>query len=168
MTDSEENRGGREPGPGGRFGAPFLRHFLAMLVAMVVGMMVFGLLWQVVVSGLLGSDLLSRTDVGALVMATDMAAGMALWMAYRRHSRAAILEMTTAMYLPFLLLLVPWWAGRLSDGAVMMGGHLLMIPAMLAAMLWRRDEYTRPHHAPAPPASVEVSPATSSDKMPAG
>jgi hypothetical protein len=32
--------------------------------------------------------------------------------------------------------------------AVMVVGHVLMVPAMVVAMLLRRDEYTRGHHSP--------------------
>jgi hypothetical protein len=33
---------------------------------------------------------------------------------------------------------------------MLLGGHLLMLPAMAAPMLARRDEYTGHHAAPAP------------------
>jgi flagellar biosynthetic protein FliP len=45
------------------------------------------------------------------------------------------------MCLPFVVLLVPHWLGLLSGTAVMVVGHVVMFPAMLAAMLWRRAEY---------------------------
>jgi hypothetical protein len=83
-------------------------------------------------------------------MATNMTLGMSLWMAYRKHSWPSILEMGAAMYLPFIVLLVPYWAGQLSGGVIMMGGHALMLPAMLAAMLLRRREYTGLHAHSAP------------------
>ncbi|HEV8567746.1 MAG TPA: hypothetical protein VGQ92_11760 [Actinoplanes sp.] len=51
--------------------------------------------------------------------------------------------MSAAMYLPFLVLLIPYWLGVISAGTVMTAGHLLMLPAMFAAMLWRRSDY---HH----------------------
>jgi hypothetical protein len=57
--------------------------------------------------------------------------------------------MTAAMYAPFLILLVPWWAGLLPGEAVLLGGHVLMLPAMVLAMLHRRGEYTGDHaHVP--------------------
>ena len=113
---------------------------------MLAGMLLFGPLWELALS----PAALARPDVAALAMATDMAAGMALWMWHRRHGRAAIAEMTAAMYLPYLVLLPPWWAGALPGGAVLLGGHLLMLPAMAAAMLRRRREYTAAAHPPAP------------------
>jgi hypothetical protein len=116
----------------------FAGHFAEMVVAMLVGMVALGPLWS-----LAAPALLARGDVQALVMATNMTIGMALWMRIRRHSWPRIAEMSAAMYLPFLVLLVPHWLGLISAGTVMTAGHLLMLPAMLAAMLWRHSDY---HH----------------------
>ncbi|WP_433200495.1 hypothetical protein ACQP00_28880 [Dactylosporangium sp. CS-047395] len=120
----------------------FVRHFVEMVLAMAVGMVVLDPLWP------LPPAIAGRTDVSALVTATDMAIAMAVWMWHRGHGRAAVAEMTAAAYVPFLLLLVPWWAGLVTDGAVLLGGHLLMLPAMLLAMLRRAGEYgaRRPGH----------------------
>jgi flagellar biosynthetic protein FliP len=49
------------------------------------------------------------------------------------------------MYLPFVALLVPYWLGGISGDMLMMAGHVLMIPLMLAAMLWRRGDYSHHH-----------------------
>lgn len=51
------------------------------------------------------------------------------------------------MYVPFVLLLVPYRAGVLSGEGVILAGHVLMLPAMVLAMLRRPAEYTghRPH-----------------------
>jgi hypothetical protein len=49
--------------------------------------------------------------------------------------------MGAAMYLPFLLLFVPLALGVIGEGALMLWGHLLMLPAMAAVMLLRPDEY---------------------------
>ena len=88
----------------------FVRHFVEMVVAMVVGMVVLGL----ALKPLLGlSDLFERADLNALVMATNMTIGMSLWMRYRRHGWESIAEMGAAMYIPFAVLLVPFWAGVL-------------------------------------------------------
>jgi hypothetical protein len=129
--------------PSPLFTRPFLRHLGEMLVAMVLGMLLFEPLWPYLVP----DDLLARADVAAGTMATGMAVAMALWMGHRGHSGAAVAEMTAAMYVPFLVLLVPWWAGLAPGGLVLAGGHLLMLPAMVLAMLHRAAEYTghRPH-----------------------
>lgn len=124
----------------------FARHFLEMVAAMVVGMVllgpvVSGLLWMV--AGLRLSD----HPVGAaLVMATNMSIGMWAWMAYRRHGTARTLEMVAVMYASFAVLFFPYWAGVLSGRGLMMAGHLLMLPAMAGVMLLRRDHYTGEQH----------------------
>jgi hypothetical protein len=115
----------------------FLVHFLEMVAAMLVGMYALGWLWP---------DLPGGVVLMAVVMATDMTIGMAAWMAVRGHSRMGIAEMSAAMYAPFVVVLVPYWAGVLPVGLVFPLGHLLMLPAMVVAMLHRRDEYTGAAH----------------------
>jgi len=114
----------------------FVRHLAEMLAAMVVGMVVLGPLWR------LPAALAERADVAAFVMATDMSVAMAVWMWHRGHGAAATGEMVAAMYAPFAVLLIPWWAGLVPGDVVLMGGHILMLPAMVAVMLRRHDEPT--------------------------
>jgi len=114
----------------------FALHYAEMVIAMFIGMIALGPLWSWVWPGL--SDL---PAVDAIVMATNMTAGMAAWMLIRRHRWQLIAEMAVAMFLPFLVLLVPYAFGAISGDAVMMGGHMLMFLTMLAAMLWRHHEY---------------------------
>jgi hypothetical protein len=120
----------------------FVGHFLQMMAAMAVGMLVLDPVWRLILP-----DMAERVDVLALVAATDMSIGMAVWMRLRRHGWPSILEMVVAMYAPFLMLLVPYWAGGISGPAVMTGGHVLMVVAMVAVMLRRRAEYSHPHRA---------------------
>lgn len=115
----------------------FVLHFLEMVLAMLAGMFLLGPLWT-----LAAPDLLGYPDLHALVMATNMTIGMAAWMRFRGHHWAGIAEMSAAMYLPFAILLVPYWTGLISGGALLDGGHLLMLPAMLAAMFRRLGDYT--------------------------
>ena len=121
---------------GGRRTWHLVRHYLEMLVAMVVGMVALGPLEALVWPGL--DD---RVDVHAIVMATNMAIGMGAWMRFRRHSWPAVLEMSAAMYVPFAVLLVPYWVGAVSGSFLFTAGHVLMLPAMALAMWWRLDEY---------------------------
>ena len=130
--------------PGRRGARPFLRHFLEMTAAMVAGMLLLGPVWRAATAGLAVFD---RPDVDALVMAANMTAGMTVWMRHRGHGWAPVAEMGAAMFAPFLLLAGPYWAGMLPAEGLMMGGHLLMAPAMVAAMLLRREEYTAASHA---------------------
>jgi flagellar biosynthetic protein FliP len=114
----------------------FARHYLEMVAAMLAGMVVLGPL-----EGLVWPGLTARADVGVLVMATNMSIGMAAWMRFRGHSWRGIAEMSGSMYLPFAVLLVPFWAGAIGEHALMTWGHVLMLPAMAAVMLLRPGEY---------------------------
>ena len=113
-----------------------VRHYLEMVLAMIVGMVVLG-----AAEGLVWPGLDDRADVHALVMATNMAIGMGAWMRFRGHSWPAITEMSAAMYVPFAVLLVPYWTGAVSGSFLSTARHVLMLPAMALAMWWRLDEY---------------------------
>ena len=130
-----------------------IRHFLEMLAAMVLGMLILAPLWPTI----------DRVELQALVMATNMTIGMAALMAVRRHAWPGIVEMSAAMYAPFIILFVPYWTGLITAGGLFLIGHLLMLPAMLLAMLHRRAEYTAHtiHHSGHPPAT-SLSPAEDS------
>ncbi len=111
----------------------FVAHYVEMVVAMIVGMVALAPLWP--------AEWVARPDVHVMTMAIDMTIAMALWMRIRRHSWPATAEMSAAMFLPFVVLLVPYWLGVLSGSALMIAGHVIMFPLMLVAMLWRRSEY---------------------------
>ncbi|MEU8154422.1 hypothetical protein AB0B94_12225 [Micromonospora sp. NPDC048986] len=117
-----------------------LWHLGEMALAMVAGMLLLGPLWGLAGAALGVADTLARPEVAALVMATNMTVGMTVWMRYRAHHWRGVVEMAAAMYVPFLLLLVPWWAGLLGADALMLGGHLLMVPAMLLVAVRHRHE----------------------------
>ena len=113
--------------------ARFTGHYVEMVAAMLIGMVALHPLWP--------AAWLDRPDVAALVMATNMTVAMTAAMLLRRHSWPRIAEMAAAMYLPFAVLLVPYWLGAISGMTVMVAGHVVMFPLMLAAMVWRRAEY---------------------------
>jgi hypothetical protein len=114
----------------------FVRHYLEMVAAMLVGMYALGAL-----DDLVWPALTARADVGVLVMATNMSIGMGAWMRFRGHLWWSIAEMSAAMYVPFVVLLAPFWAGAIGEHTVMAWGHLLMLPAMGLVMLLRPAEY---------------------------
>ncbi len=124
----------------------FLRHYLEMIAAMLVGMAVFGAAVSLVLAALGHGNVLHFAGLRALVMTMNMTLGMGLWMRYRGHSSAAIGEMAAAMFIPLALLIGPYYAGLISAEALLIWMHALMLPAMLVAMLHRRDEYTAEHH----------------------
>lgn len=116
----------------------FIVHYLQMLAAMLVGMAVLAPLSMLAGDG-------AGTEVDALLMATSMTAGMAAWMAWRRHPWPGIAEMGLAMYLSFAVLFPLHWLGVLSAQGLIVLGHVLMLPAMAAAMLRRREDYLGTH-----------------------
>ncbi len=124
----------------------FALHYVEMVIAMFVGMAVFGL----AIGAALGAAGLSYSyaehpAVGSVEMAFTMTAGMALWMRFRGHGWRGIVEMSGAMFASLVPVLPMLWADVLSADAAMMVMHVAMFPLMLIAMLLRRDEYAAPH-----------------------
>lgn len=124
----------------------FLWHYVQMIIAMVVGMVVLGLARGGLLD-LFGAELSSESqpEVAALLMAFDMSVGMVVWMRYRGHGWAGTLEMVGAMFAPVVLLAPFTLAGLISGHALMMAMHIAMLPLMLAVMLRRREEYSHDH-----------------------
>lgn len=117
----------------------FARHYAEMVIAMFAGMFVLG----AVASAFIDLDAL-RDDSPTLMllgMAFTMTAPMVAWMRYRGHGWAPCADMTAAMFLPTFLAIALGAAG-MGLGGQMAVEHSLMFPAMLVAMLLRRDEYT--------------------------
>ena len=123
----------------------FGRHYVEMVAAMLVGMAVLGPVWRLTFSLLGLPNLRTYAELVALAMATDMTIGMSVWMRHRGHDWASIGEMAVAMYLPFVVLFAPYWAGLISGGTMLVAGHILMLPCMFVIMLRRRDEYSQDH-----------------------
>jgi hypothetical protein len=119
----------------------FTLHFAEMVVAMAVGMVVLHPVWMFVLDAVGAADLMHNPCTGALIMATNMTVAMSSWMKFRGHRWRPIVEMGAAMYLPFLVLFAPLALGVIDKGALMLWGHLLMLPAMAAAMVLRPREY---------------------------
>ena len=98
-----------------------VRHYLEMVVAMVAGMVVLGPAESVLLDPIGWAELRAHPETRALIMATNMA---------------------VAMHLSFVVLFPPLWLGVLSATGLMVLGHVLMLFAMAAVMLRRRDQYT--------------------------
>jgi hypothetical protein len=126
---------------------PFIRHYIEMVLAMAIGMFALMPLWTLAIQAAGAPHLLDRAEPMGLVMATDMAIGMGAWMAWRRHGWRDIAEMSAAMYLPFVIFFPATLAGVMTSGTMMVAAHVLMLLAMLAVMLRRRDHYG--YHRPA-------------------
>jgi len=137
-----------EPVPAARRGRlrsvlRFTLHYLGMIVAMVVGMVALGPLWH-----LAWPALQNYPSLDAVVMVTNMSIAMLVWMRIRGHDWMGIFWMCAAMYAGLALVLPPYWAGRITEGDMMMGAHGLMLPLMLVVMLVRphrhHDQRGRP------------------------
>jgi hypothetical protein len=120
----------------------FVRHYLEMVAAMVVGMVVP----RVPTDALLA--LPDRAAVSLVEMAITMTVPKVAWMRFRGHGWPLSLEMAASMYLPTFAALALLSAGLVEDlGVLMTLEHVAMLLSMLAAMLLRRDEYSGHHHA---------------------
>jgi hypothetical protein len=111
----------------------FIGHFAEMVVVMLLGMGVL--------TALLGMPHASPIEVQAIYMAATMTVPMAGWMLIRGHSRRGTAQMAAAMALPVAILFPMLWVGLVSGHALLDLQHVLMVPAMLGAMLYRRTEY---------------------------
>jgi hypothetical protein len=125
----------------------FIRHYIEMVVAMMLGMLVLGLAFAALLgaAGIDVSDWRSEApELLLLGMAFTMTAPMVAWMRHRGHGWAPAWEMTAAMFVPSFAAIALFWAGTVGDSdTLLMIQHVAMFPAMLAVMLLRLDEYTR-------------------------
>lgn len=112
--------------------ARFFLHYAEMAVAMMIGMAALAPVWTFLWPG---SNAVFELHLA--VMATNMVIGMLVPMVLRRHSVRSMVEMSAAMYLAFLVVLVPYWFGAAGTGFVMLWGHVLMYAAMFAVMVLR-------------------------------
>jgi hypothetical protein len=124
-----------KPSSRGRQILRFLRHFGEMVLAMLLGMAAFD-----VVTGAFVIPM--GPEVSALAMAVAMTAPMVAWMRIRKHAWRLNAEMAGAMIVPTVLLIGGSRLGLLPPTSIMLGTHILMVPAMLAIMLYRWRDYT--------------------------
>jgi hypothetical protein len=130
----------------------FIRHYVEMVVAMLLGMVVLGPPAEVALRALGSSPGDLHTDapaVALLGMAAMMTAPMVGWMRYRGHGWQPCAEMAASMVIPTLAVIVLMWGAVVEDlGTLMLVEHVAMLPCMLVAMLLRPAEYTsHAHHA---------------------
>ena len=121
----------------------FIRHYVEMLIAMFAGMLVLG---GPAALALDAAGVGLGAEAELLGMAATMTIPMVAWMRYRGHGWAPAWEMSAAMFVPTFAALGMLWSGATTDAhAAMMVQHIGMFPAMLAAMLLRRGEYSHRH-----------------------
>lgn len=124
----------------------FARHFGEMMVAMALGMVVLGLVVELAVLpfGLRVAD--ASAPVMAAIMAFNMTVPMVAWMHYKhRMAVARSVEMAASMIVPTILAVALYWLSVIASGGVMVIQHAVMIPAMLAVMLWKHGSYAHSH-----------------------
>src|SRR5512144_1163501 len=135
--------------PQGKKARRFLRHFFEMVVVMMLGMCVlgaaFGAFHQLAFGSGFAAAWRDHVALAAFAMAFNMTVPMVLWMRYRGHSWERGGEMAAAMNLPVLPLLLLYWLGAIPAPGVLALQMMLMIPAMLGAMLYRKQEFSAPH-----------------------
>ena len=142
MQTADEVRGSRRRA--GRW--RFLRHYLEMVAAMLVGMVVVGAAVRGVLA-LAGLEFPARyPELVALEMAFDMSVGMVAWMRLRGHGWSSTLEMVAAMFAPALGLFPLLWLGVLSGEDLLVVQHLAMFPLMYLIMVRRRAGYGGSSH----------------------
>ena len=140
----EERRGAMKPAT-----RSFVRHYVEMVVAMILGMAVLGVPagWALGAVGSSWSEL--NTDAPSLMllgMALTMTLPMVGWMRYRGHGRRANAEMSAAMLAPTAAVIAVLLAGVVEDlGVLLIVEHVVMLLAMLGVMLLRPAEYTHNH-----------------------
>ena len=125
----------------------WLRHLIEMIVAMYVGMMVFGgLLGIVLIAAGTSFSEASETAPAAMALALmfNMTVPMLAWMRHRGHERARIVEMAIAMAGVAAVTLALLWASAIENTAVCGVECTLMIVATVGVMTVRRREYARP------------------------
>jgi flagellar biosynthetic protein FliP len=122
----------------------FLRHFVEMVLAMLLGMAVFGVVNEAILIPMGFAYLSARVfpEAYALTMAVSMTVPMVAWMRIRKHPWRLSAEMAGAMILPTVVLIAICSIGLLPHTVVIPGTHLLMVPAMLGAMLSRWRDYS--------------------------
>ena len=127
----------------------FVGRLLEMIVVMMLGMCVLGValgaFHKVVFGSAYADAWRDYVVLAAFAMAFNMTVPMVLWMRYRGHSWERGGEMAAAMILPLLPLLVLYSLDVIAATAVLGLQMMLMIPAMVLAMLYRREEYSAPH-----------------------
>jgi hypothetical protein len=137
--------------PQGKKARRFLRHFFEMIVVMTLGMCVLGAAFGAFHEFVFGSGFAAawrdHVVLAAFAMAFNMTVPMVLWMRHRGHSWERGGEMAAAMNLPVLPLLVLYGFDALAAGGVLGLQMMLMIPAMLGVMLYRKKEYSGLHTA---------------------
>lgn len=129
--------------------AQFVRHYVEMVVAMFVGMPIFGILFRSPLDPFgLRETMLARPYLSEMLMLIAMSIPMAAYMVWRGHRMERTVEMVAGMALPALAVIaltaseaVPLF----SVATLFIWSHVAMLLGMLASMMLRRHEYSMDH-----------------------
>jgi len=122
--------------------SPFWRHFLEMLAAMVVGMLVTGAIFLSIVGLKTWDEVTLQYPTRALLaMAAGMTIPMMAWMLFRGMGRRNTYEMAAAMILPVVPFLCLVWFD-VTQSAWCGAYCATTIVAMLVLMSYRRSSYS--------------------------
>jgi flagellar biosynthetic protein FliP len=117
----------------------FIHHYVEMVLAMAVGMAVYGMLFR---RGLAWTGYADEA-----IMAAFMTVPMVAWMRYRGHGWGQAGEMAGAMLLPTAVVIVVAVELLAVTGRPLgMASHAAMLLGMLALMVVRRAEYAHGTH----------------------
>jgi hypothetical protein len=127
----------------------FSRHVIEMTGAMMLGMCILGMAFRALHLVVFGTGFDAawheHTELAVFAMTFNMTLPMVVLMRYRGHEWERCGEMAAAMFVLAFALLPLFWLGVLSANAVLPLEMALMLPAMIAVMALRFDEYARPH-----------------------
>ncbi len=121
----------------------FVRHLLEMCAAMCIGVAVLDLPFLGAARFVGYTDPIHQLpELTALVVAFNMTLPMAAWMRYRGMAWRPIAQMSGAMFVEAIVLIVVSWFGVIHKSGLVALQHQLMMPAMIAVMLCSLDLYT--------------------------
>jgi hypothetical protein len=125
----------------------FVRHYVEMVVVMLIGMGVFAVPARWASDALWPSVNGDDTTLMLARMAATMTLPMIAWMRWRRHGWRPCLEMAAAMLAPAVGAVALLETGVLEAvWALMTIEHAAMFAAMFLVMAARPDEYSHARH----------------------
>jgi hypothetical protein len=125
----------------------FARHYVEMVVVMLVGMGVLALPAQWVTDAVLPAVDGEDPTLMLARMAATMTLPMIPWMRWRGHGWQPCLEMVGAMVVPAMGVIALLEVGVVEAVSLLMTlEHVAMFLAMFLVMIARPDEYSHAHH----------------------
>jgi hypothetical protein len=120
---------------------PFRRHFVQMFGVMVAGMILSAGVFLTIIGMTWDEATVEHPLASLLVIAAGMTVPMAVWMLHRGMGIRNSVEMAAAMAVPVVPFLCLVWFG-VTKSALCGLYCILAVVAMVALMLYRRDEYS--------------------------